>query len=423
MNKVALLFPGQGSQYVGMGKELYDKFDKAKEIFNTANEVLGFDLKKLCFEGDSEELTKTENTQPALLTVSYAAFNAFKEIFELEPEFLAGHSLGEYSALLCSEVINFSDALQIVRKRGEFMREAAEDGLGCMFAVRDLNKKFIEQICNDISNNDEVVVVSNYNSPSQTIISGHKSAAEKAVRKLEDMSIQTTKLNVSAAFHSPLMQGVSKKLRNELMKYRYNDFKYPVISNVYAKPYENSKTIITTLTEQLIKPVKWADTIKYLESKDINIAIEIGSKNVLRNLVTSNSNKMAAYSIDNKEDIRLLEDDLKGRNNITKSNLNVVTRCLAIAVCTRNRNWNNEEYTKGVIEPYKKLQIMQEKIDDTGKMLSVEEMKESLELLKTIFKTKKVSKEEQEARFEQIFSETGTKNIFADSNRNIESFS
>lgn len=411
MNKIALLFPGQGAQFAGMGRDICNDFKKGREIFKEANDILGFDLKKICFEGSIDELTKTINAQPAILTVSYIAYQLFSEMFDVEPSFLAGHSLGEYSALLCSGALSFSDSLNIVRKRGEFMQEAAKEGVGSMVAIRNLDKKIIEDVCNDLSNEDEVLVISNYNAPLQTVISGHKGVVEKAYEKLKNMNGEVTKLNVSAPFHSPLMNDASKKLRNELMKYKYNELKYPVISNIDGKPYENSRKIISNLTHQLIEPVKWTDSMKYIENQKIDITVELGPKYILKNLMKENSDKIKSYSLNNNEDIKILKEEIRGTGDDPKKNSNLIARCLGMAVCTKNANWDNDEYNEGVIKPYQKIQ---QKLGDGNSIPTIEEMRESLELLKIIFTTKKVPVEEQEERFNQILDETDTREIFKD---------
>jgi [acyl-carrier-protein] S-malonyltransferase len=412
MKKIALLFPGQGSQFVGMGKDMYNNFQKGREIFEEANETLGFDLKKLCFEGPIDELTKTINAQPAILTVSYLCYQKFLEMFDIEPSFLAGHSLGEYSALLCSGVLSFSDSLKIVRKRGEFMQEASKEGVGSMLAIRGLDKKVIEEVCKDVSDENEIVVVSNYNSPLQTVISGHVGAIGKAYKKFESMNGELIELKVSAPFHSPLMKDASKKLRNELMKYKYNELKYPVISNVDGSPYENRIKIISTLTQQLTEPVKWTDSMRYLENQQVDITVELGPQNTLKSLMKANSNKIKSYSLNNKEDITSLKEKIGVTSDSSKKHLKLITRCLAMAVCTRNRNWNNDQYNEGVIKPYNKIQKMQQKIDSDNNIPTVEEMRAAMNLLKTIFDTKKVPIEEQSYRFNKILDETGTREIF-----------
>ncbi|WP_297418105.1 ACP S-malonyltransferase [Clostridium sp.] len=409
MKKVALLFPGQGSQFLGMGKEMYDDFEEAYEIFEEANDILGFDLKKLCFEGPIEELSQTNKAQPAILTVSYILYKLFLDRFDIEPSFLLGHSLGEYSALLCSGALSFNDCLNMVKKRGEFMQQASEENNGSMVAVRNLDKKLIEEVCNELSNNDnEIVVISNYNAPMQTVISGNTKTVEKAYEKLANMNAELIKLNVSGAFHSPLMNSASKKLRNELMKYKYNDFNHTVISNVTGRPYENSRKIISNLTKQIIEPVNWVESIKYLEQQQVDIAIELWPKHVLKNLMKLNSNKIKAYSLNNREDMEILKEEIEVKSKEEKNTPNLLGRCLAMAVCTKNRNFDNDEYNEGVIKPYQKIQ---QKLETDDK-LTMDDMKEGLELLKLIFTTKKVPVEEQRERFFQIINEAHVMDAF-----------
>jgi len=416
MNKLALLFPGQGSQYVKMGKALFEQFDSAREVFEEANDVLGFDLKTLCFEGDMDELTKTQNAQPAILTSSVAAFRVYMEQVGINPVCAGGHSLGEYSALVCSGALRFTDAVKIVRQRGIFMQEAAAQGTGAMAAIGGLDKEVIEAECKKISVDGHEVVVSNYNSPSQTVISGHKEAVEKAGQKFKDIGGTVTPLKVSAPFHSPLMQSAAAKLKDELLKYTFSDFKFPVVSNVTALPYEGSHKIIENLTTQIVSPVQWVASMQYIEKLGVNVAVEIGPQTVLRNLMKKNASEIKAYSYDKSEDVEALLKAVKEQSEEgSKPNgPTVVTRCMAVSVCTRNRNWDNDEYQKGVSEPYKKIQQMQEEIEKNGNIPTVEQMKEALEMLRVMFITKKTPVVEQIERFNQIFDETGTRYLFPD---------
>ncbi|NLD47883.1 MAG: ACP S-malonyltransferase, partial [Clostridiaceae bacterium] len=178
MLTTTILFPGQGSQYVGMGKALYERSSEARKVFEEAEDVLKINLRKLCFEGDLEELTKTENAQPAILTCSVAAFNEYMHMYGMEPSYCAGHSLGEYSALTCAGVLKFSDAVSLVRQRGKYMQEAAAAGSGAMAAVSGIKSDELEEMCREYSGNGETVVISNYNSPDQIVISGHKNTVE-----------------------------------------------------------------------------------------------------------------------------------------------------------------------------------------------------------------------------------------------------
>ncbi len=418
MKKTAFLFPGQGAQYVGMGKKLCDIYTSAARTFEEADDALEFKLSKLCFEGSIEELTKTENTQPALLTASIAAFRVFMEENEIEPSCMAGHSLGEISALVCAGSMDFSDAVKIVRERGRFMQEAVPQGIGAMAAVSGIDRELIEKECSTYAGSNEVVVVSNYNSPDQIVISGHTSAVNAAGERLRKLGANIIPLKVSAPFHSPLMQPAADRLRAELYKYTYKELKYPVLSNVTAQPYTGHTSIIENLAAQIVSPVRWTESVMFLKQNGICTAVELGPKNVLKNLMKKNAPDMKTYSFDMEEDAALLKGELSenaGSAGIYNPNLpTVVTRCLATAVCTRNYNWDNDEYQKGVIEPYKRIQKLQEELEKQKKQPSKEQMEDALEMLRSVFRTKKTPSEEQAERFTQIFEETGTFELFQD---------
>lgn len=413
MKKIAILFPGQGSQFVGMGKKLCDNYSIARQIFEEANEAVGFDIKKLCFEGDISKLTETENTQPAILTASYAAFRVFMQELGVEPVYCAGHSLGEFSALTCTGAINFSDAVSIVKNRGKFMQEAVPIGVGAMSAVSGVSKGIIEEECKAFSNMTNVVVISNYNSPDQIIISGHEEAVQNVTESLKKMSAKVTRLKVSAPFHSPLMQLAADRLKDELMRYSFNDLKYQVLSNVTALPYRGKDEIIENLTKQIVQPVQWQSIMEYIDKSDVEAVIELGPKTVLRGLAKANVPGINAFSYDDERDVTKIEELLKQTEKTDKdAKLKLIIRCLAIAVCTKNSNWDNEEYYQGVVDPYRKVQSMLEEIERDNLEPTMEQMTNALEMLKSVFKTKNTQQDEQKDRFEQIFNETGLKNIF-----------
>lgn len=416
MKKVAFLFPGQGSQYVGMGKDLFNNYQTARKIFEEANDALGFDLGKLCFEGSMEELTKTENTQPAILTVSVAAFRTYMKKIGVVPEYTAGHSLGEISALCCSGAVSFYDAVRIVRQRGKFMQEAVAVGIGSMAAVSGIDKKLIEDVCSEITDSKRTVVVSNYNSPEQIVISGHSGAVTAAGEKLKESGARIIPLKVSAPFHSPLMQSAADRLKEELMKCDFSDLRWPVISNINGLPYAGKGVIVNNLTEQVVKAVRWDDSMKSLKEFGIELAVEMGPQAVLKNLMRKNAPDIKVCSFENDNDISSLEKELlfaenKGTGDIEKG-MQIITMCIAAAVSTKNTNWNNDEYQKGVVEPYKKIQKMKEELVKEGQHPSIEQVKSALEMLKSVLITKGVQMDERKEWFDNILLKTGTEQLF-----------
>lgn len=414
MNKIVLLFPGQGSQYVGMGKALCESFSEARELFEEANDALGFDLKKLCFEGDIQELTKTENTQPAILTASMAAFRVYMKEIGIEPAHTAGHSLGEFSALCCSGAIKFADTVKIVRQRGKFMQQAVAVGVGAMAAISGVSQSTIEEECSNVSKNGKLVVVSNYNSPEQIVISGYLEAVEEAGAKLKALGARVIPLKVSAPFHSPLMQPAADMLNDELCKYSYFDLNYPVLSNVTALPYQGKESIIENLTKQIVQPVRWQASMQYLQNEEVDLAIELGPQTVLRNLMKKNTPQIKTYSYDNDEDMQAVKRKLLSGEQDISNGMEVITKCIATAICTKNSNWDEQAYQKGVVEPYRKIKNLKEDILKENRQPSIEEVRQALDMLKSVLITKMLSKEKQMECINQILEETKVKDIFND---------
>jgi [acyl-carrier-protein] S-malonyltransferase len=304
---VALVFPGQGSQYAGMGKDFYENFETAKEIFEKANEVLGFDLKNLIFEG-GEELNKTVNTQPAILTVSYAIFRVLKEQFpDLEIEFVAGHSLGEYTALLAANVLDFENAVKLVRYRAEYMQNAVPEGKGGMAAVIGISPEEVKKLCEEI---EGIVEPVNFNSPIQTVVAGEAEAVKKLVKLARSRRIKAIPLKVSVPSHSSLMREAAEKFKEKLNEVPFRDAKTPVVQNYDAKPHIKAEEIKENLYLQLFNPVRWVDSVIYMKEQGVDTFIEVGPKNVLSKLIQQTVEGVKVCNLDKVEDLEKLRECL-----------------------------------------------------------------------------------------------------------------
>lgn len=276
------LFPGQGSQSVGMGKDFYEKFTSAKECFEKANSILGRDIVTVIFSGPAELLTETQNTQPAIFIVESAIVNVLKEN-KIKPYVTAGHSLGEYSALYAAGVISFEDGLKLVAKRGELMAEAGKRSSGTMAAIIGLKREMLLKVLSDVKSG--IVVPANENSPEQIVISGEVSAIEEAMEKCKEAgAAKTIRLPVSGAFHSPLMKEAADSFAELLNSVTFYKPECPVICNVSGKPEDDVDTIKSLLSKQMLSPVKWIDTMESLGKMDYGTCLEIGPGVVLKGL-------------------------------------------------------------------------------------------------------------------------------------------
>jgi [acyl-carrier-protein] S-malonyltransferase len=282
---VAYLFPGQGSQAVGMGQELCSRFAAARQAFEEADEVLGFSLSRLCFEGPAAELTLTANTQPALLTVSWAMTRVLRSEFGLAPSYAAGHSLGEFSAWVAAGALAFADALRVVRERGQAMQEAVPVGTGSMAAIMGLDVHSIEAICRAAANG-QVVSPANLNGAGQVVIAGHREAVDRTAALAKERGAKGVRLlAVSAPFHCALMAPAAERLRRVLEPVRVAPPQCPVITNVEAQPCADAARLKDLLVRQVINPVRWQECVETLSRLGCTMAIEVGVGRVLSGLV------------------------------------------------------------------------------------------------------------------------------------------
>ena len=300
MGPIAFVFPGQGSQHAGMGKDLADNFPAARQVFEEADAALGFALSELCFNGPADQLQLTENTQPAILTVSIAALRALETEGLPKPDFVAGHSLGEYSALVAAGALSLTDAVKTVKARGRYMQEAVPVDVGAMAAILGADLDVVMTACEEAAQG-QVCSAANINSPSQVVIAGDTAAIDRAIELLKQRGAKRAmKLNVSAPFHCALMQPAQERLALDLDRIPFQDLATPIVTNVDAKPINLGTEARDALVRQVSQPVRWLQSVEFLISQGVQTLVEIGPGKVLSGLVRQIDRNLRCVNVEDK---------------------------------------------------------------------------------------------------------------------------
>ena len=311
MGKVAFVFPGQASQYSGMGKELAEKYPVARAVFDEADQALGFSVSKLCFEGTEDDLKLTANTQPAILTVSVAAGRVLAEK-GIAPDFVAGHSLGEYSALVAAGSVKFADAVKLVHKRGTYMQEAVPAGQGAMAAIMGLSPAVVQDACKRAAEG-EICSPANLNSPEQTVISGHAGAVKRAVEIASQLGAKRSMvLPVSAPFHSALMVPAQEKLEKDLNAAEFEDLQVPLVTNVDADSIRQGEEARSALIRQVTMPVRWEESMRMLLDEGVNTFVEVGPGRVLTGLMRQIERSVATLNVEDEKSLQATVEKIAG---------------------------------------------------------------------------------------------------------------
>src|SRR6267378_3172886 len=311
MGKIAFVFPGQASQYPGMGKELAEKYPAARAVFDEADKALGFSISQMCFAGSEEELKQTANTQPAILTCSVAVHRVLAEK-GVTPDFVAGHSLGEYSALVAAGALKFSDAVQLGRKRGQYMQEAVPAGVGAMAAIMGLSHAVVADACKRAAEG-EVCAAANLNSPEQTVISGHAGAVKRAVELASQLGAKRSViLAVSAPFHSALMMPAQERLETDLRAVQFSSLRVPLVTNVDADTIEKGEEARNALVRQVSMPVRWEESVLLMIDEGVNTFVEVGPGRVLTGLLRQIERSVSTLNVEDEKSLAATVEKIAG---------------------------------------------------------------------------------------------------------------
>ena len=399
MEKIACVFPGQGAQFVGMGKALHHEFVVARHTYEEASEAAGYDIAGLCFNGPPIQQMRADKMQMAIVITEVAMFRTYMHLYGVNPQFLAGHSVGEYAALICSGAVSLSFAVRILLSRGELLLESVRNGQGYMSIVEEIDEARLR----DILDGDPLVFISCLNAPEQYSISGKPDPLRQAELRLRADKAKVTPMENSPPIHSPLMLPQAVRFEQILRELPWMEMRIPVISNVTGLPFSDSSLIPELMSRQLVSPVRWRESVRLMDYYGVTLCLEIGPKSLLTSLFGSNGCRFPTFCFGVREERERIKRFFDDSECLKRDRIHFLDRCLGIAVSTPNRNDNTEEYRRGVISNYNAIKAR----GTDEKPLDDREKRELTVRLIEILKTKKLSTGEINQWLWQLFDETG----------------
>jgi [acyl-carrier-protein] S-malonyltransferase len=392
INKIGIVFPGGGVNYKGMGKSVYGKCAGAKSVFEEASELLNYDVAKKCFETDIYE---PDIPQETIFIVSVALYKHFQEEIRVKPSFLAGHSQGEYAALVCAGVLDFKDALILVKKRSDLLKMSGQIWNGTMMAINKIDNIIIENECKKSRNKGGKVYIAVYNSPYQCILSGVKNDLIELGENLKLLNADVKLLNINTPSHCPLMKETSENFRDVVFNLKYRNPLYPIISNITGRPYNNSKEIPEMLVRQLTEPVLWNQTVKYMFKHNIKHMIDIGPNTILKNICQFVDGRILAYAFDSIEDFKAMKQ-CYNTHDLDISSL--IKSCLTLCVASKNNTGINNQLIANSFEKLKLLNVSE------NQSYSVNDLSEAIALTDIILTEKGFTITERRCLFENAIN-------------------
>lgn len=397
---LALIFPGGGTQYTGMGRSLYDQHEQVRRLYEEAGDILGYDIKKVCFEGDLQNLSEMDNAQPAIYLFGIASWFTWHDRYSLTPAFAAGHSQGEYAALAAAGVVAWQDGLRLIRKRGELLKKAGDLHDGGMMAVNKVDGATVEAACKNVRSGGGKAYVAVYNSPLQHVVSGTRPDLEKTAYGLKSTGAEVNILNINTPSHCALMNEVVAEFKETLDKLTFREPGFTIIGNVTAKAL-STEEIPGRMLEHLTQPVRWQESMVHMQEAGVDWFIDMGPQAVLQNLNKYLPGQPAGYALDVEDEYKALETALQGEMPDAEG---FMKKCLVLAVSTKNFNYDDESYQQEVVAPYRELVKIRQAVPHNYR--DKEKYRKAFDLIRTILTNKHIPADQVSTHLDELLHST-----------------